>query len=277
MAAVAARLPGEHILLNEVIDGDFPNHHADPTVPENLKQLQATVLAEGCDLGIAFDGDGDRLGVVDSQACILWGDQILLLLARDVLQRHPGATIIADVKCSQLLFDGIASAGGVPLMWNTGHSLIKAEMKKRGSPLAGEMSAHLFFADRYYGYDDALYAAVRLLAILQSSGESLADFRDSLPPVVNTPEIRVPCPDDRKRQVVAEIKARLVAAGAEVNDIDGVRVRQDGGWWLLRASNTQDILVVRCEAPDVERLQNMIERVRSELASSQLILPNPLQ
>jgi phosphomannomutase len=273
MAAVAARLPGAHILLNETIDGDFPNHHADPTVPENLRQLQAMVLAEGCDLGIAFDGDGDRLGVVDSKARILWGDQILLLLARDVLKRNPGATIIADVKCSQVLFDGVRAAGGVPLMWSTGHSLIKAEMKKRAAPLAGEMSAHLFFADGYYGYDDALYAAVRLLSILQASGGSLADFRDSLPPVVNTPEIRVPCPEDRKRAVVEEIKGRLVAAGDVLNDIDGVRVSQDGGWWLLRASNTQDILVVRCEAPDAVRLEKLKERVRGELRASGLDLP----
>ncbi|MGF1629486.1 MAG: phosphoglucomutase/phosphomannomutase PgmG [Kiloniellaceae bacterium] len=273
MAAAAARLPGEHILLNERIDGDFPSHHPDPTVPENLRQLQATVLAEGCDLGIAFDGDGDRLGVVDAKARILWGDQILLLLARDVLKRHPGATIIADVKCSQVLFDGIAAAGGVPLMWKTGHSLIKAEMKKRAAPLAGEMSAHLFFADRYYGYDDALYAAIRLLSILQSSDESLADFRDSLPSVVNTPEIRVPCPEDRKWTVVEEIKARLTASGADVDDIDGVRVREGGGWWLLRASNTQDILVVRCEAPDAQGLAVLVERIRQELATCGLSLP----
>ncbi|GAB4392025.1 MAG: phosphomannomutase/phosphoglucomutase [Kiloniellaceae bacterium] len=273
MALLTARLPGEHILLNETIDGDFPSHHPDPTVPENLKQLQATVLAEGCDLGIAFDGDGDRLGVIDSQARILWGDQILLLLAREVLRRQPGATIIADVKCSQVLFDGIAAAGGVPLMWKTGHSLIKSEMKNRAAPLAGEMSAHLFFADRYYGYDDALYAAVRLLSILQGAEESLADFRDSLPPVMNTPEIRVPCAEDRKQAVVEEVKARLAAEGAEVDDIDGVRVRQDGGWWLLRASNTQDILVVRCEAPDAERLQVLVGRVAAALQASGLTLP----
>jgi phosphomannomutase len=274
MAAATARLPGEHILLNERIDGDFPSHHPDPTVPANLKQLQDVVLAEGCDLGIAFDGDGDRLGIVDSQARILWGDQILLLLARDVLKRHPGATIIADVKCSQVLFDGIAAAGGVPLMWMTGHSLIKDEMKKRGSPLAGEMSAHLFFADRYYGYDDALYAAIRVLSILQSSGDSLDDFRDALPVVANTPELRVPCPEARKWQVVAEIKARLVASGAEVNDIDGVRVREGGGWWLLRASNTQDILVVRCEAPDEQQLEVLIARIRAELKICGLVLPD---
>jgi len=273
MAAITARLPGKHFLLNEVIDGNFPNHHPDPTVPENLKQLQATVLAEGCDLGIAFDGDGDRLGVIDAKARILWGDQILLLLARDVLKRMPGATIIGDVKCSQVLFDGVAAAGGVPLMWKTGHSLIKSEMKKRAAPLAGEMSAHLFFADRYYGYDDALYAAVRLLSILQSSRESLAAFRDSLPPVVNTPEIRVPCAEDRKQQVVEEIKARLADADAEIDDIDGVRVQQDGGWWLLRASNTQDILVVRCEAPDARRLNGLTARVAALLQASGLTLP----
>ncbi len=274
MAAAVERLPGEHILLNERIDGDFPSHHPDPTVAENLKQLQEKVLAEGCDLGIAFDGDGDRLGIVDSKARILWGDQILLLLARDVLKRQPGATIIADVKCSQVLFDGIAAAGGEPLMWKTGHSLIKTEMKKCGSPLAGEMSAHLFFADQYYGYDDALYAAVRVLSILQSGDESLAEFRDSLPPVANTPELRVPCPEDRKTEVVEAVKARLAASGAEVNEIDGVRVREGGGWWLLRASNTQDILVVRCEAPDEEQLRSMVKRIGDELKSCGLELPD---
>ncbi|MGE5766067.1 MAG: phosphomannomutase/phosphoglucomutase, partial [Bacteroidota bacterium] len=173
MAAVAARLPGEHILLNAEIDGSFPNHHPDPTVAANLKQLQDTVLREGCDLGIAFDGDGDRLGLVDAQAHIVWGDQILLFLARDVLKRHPGATIIGDVKCSEVLFDGIAAAGGKPLMWKTGHSVIKAKMKELGAPLDGEMAAHFCIADGFYGYDDALYTAVRVLSILQASGESL--------------------------------------------------------------------------------------------------------
>jgi phosphomannomutase len=274
MAALTARLPGEHILLNAAIDGDFPSHHPDPTVPENLKQLQACVLAKGCDLGIAFDGDGDRLGVIDSKARILWGDQVLLLLAREVLRHRPGATIIADVKCSQVLFDGVVAAGGKPLMWATGHSLIKAEMKKRDAPLAGEMSAHIFFADRYYGYDDALYAAVRLLSILQDSDESLADFRDSLPALVNTPEIRVPCSEERKKAVVEEVKARLQARGAEFNGIDGVRVREEGGWWLLRASNTQDILVVRCEASSEPQLAAMIAQLRAELAASGLDLPD---
>jgi phosphomannomutase len=273
MAAVAARLPGEHILLNAEIDGSFPNHHPDPTVPENLKQLQDTVLRESCDLGIAFDGDGDRLGLVDSRARIVWGDQILLFLARDVLKRHPGATIIGDVKCSQVLFDGIAAAGGKPLMWTTGHSVIKAKMKEIGAPLAGEMSAHLVFGDGFYGYDDALYAAVRLLSILQSSDADLATFRDSLPRLASTPELRVHCPDARKKAVVEEVRARLAAEGADVTAIDGLRVREGGGWWLLRASNTEDALTLRCEAPDAASLQVLTARMAAQLHASGLTPP----
>ncbi|WP_299399298.1 phosphoglucomutase/phosphomannomutase PgmG [Pelagibius sp.] len=273
MAAVIARLPGEHILLNETIDGTFPAHHPDPTVAENLKQLQDAVLSQGCDLGVAFDGDGDRIGIIDSQARILWGDQIMLYLARDILKQHPGATIIADVKASQMLFDGIAEAGGEPLMWLTGHSIIKAKMKEVNSPFAGEMSAHIFFADHFYGYDDALYAAIRVLSVINKSGESLADFRDSLPQLFNTPEVRFPCPEDRKKAVIEEVKERLRAEGAEVNDIDGVRVREGGGWWLLRASNTQDVLVARCEAGDQASLERLTARVRSELKASGLEPP----
>ena len=272
MAAVTARLPGEHILLNAEIDGDFPNHHPDPTVPANLKQLQAVVLAEGCDLGVAFDGDGDRLGLVDSEARILWGDQILLLLARDVLKRHPGASVVADVKCSQVLFDGVAAAGGKPVMWKTGHSLIKTRMKELGAPLAGEMSAHLFIADDYYGYDDAIYAALRVLSTLQASGESLAEFRQSLPQLCNTPEIRIACPEERKFAIVDEVKTRLAARGADMISIDGVRVEESGGWWLLRASNTQNVLVLRCEAASPEQLRALLDRTRNELALSGLTL-----
>lgn len=272
MAAVTAQLPGEHILLNERIDGDFPSHHPDPTVPENLKQLQETVLANGCDLGFAFDGDGDRLGLVDSEARIVWGDQILLLLARDVLRRYPGAPIIGDVKCSQVLFDGVAEAGGEPVMWKTGHSLIKTRMKELGAPLAGEMSAHLFIADDYYGYDDAIYAALRVLSALHTSGESLAGFRDSLPQLCNTPEIRVPCPEERKFAVVDDVKARLLDQNVEMVTIDGLRVKEGGGWWLLRASNTQDVLVLRCEAASPEQLQALLARAREELAISGLAL-----
>jgi phosphomannomutase len=270
MAALVARLPGEHFLLNEVIDGTFPAHHPDPTVPKNLAQLQACVLENGCDLGIAFDGDGDRIGAVDGRARVLWGDQLMLLFARDILKTRPGATIIADVKASQVLFDEIARAGGTPLMWMTGHSLLKAKMAEVGAPFAGEMSAHLFFADRYYGFDDALYAAVRLVEILSRSEESLAEFRDALPHVINTPEIRFPCADDRKSAVIDEVRARLLAEGAEMNEIDGVRVRTDDGWWLLRASNTQDVLVARCEASDEAGLERLKAALAAQLEASGL-------
>ena len=184
-------LPGEHILLNEQIDGTFPEHHPDPTVPENLMQLIKSVRSQGCDLGIAFDGDGDRIGVVDGNGKILWGDQILSLLSRQVLKKAPGSTIIADVKASQVLFDEIERLGGVPLMWMTGHSLIRSKMLETGSPLAGEMSGHIFFADRYYGFDDALYAAIRLLRAISDENQSLAELKASLPHRVNTPEIRL--------------------------------------------------------------------------------------
>ncbi|MGQ0665002.1 MAG: phosphoglucomutase/phosphomannomutase PgmG [Pseudomonadota bacterium] len=261
MAALAARLPGRHIVLNESVDGRFPAHHPDPSVPENLAQLQAAVSEGRADLGIAFDGDGDRIGVVDGEARILWGDQLLAILARDVLAERPGATIIADVKASQVLFDEIARLGGRPLMWRTGHSLIKTKMAETGAPLAGEMSGHIFFADRWYGFDDALYAAVRLLSVLARTGDSLAALRDRLPKAVNTPELRIPCPETRKFAAIEEVKARLTAAGAEFCDIDGARVRTADGWWLLRASNTQDALVARCEA----REEAGLVRLKAEL------------
>jgi phosphomannomutase len=254
LVELVKRLPGEHFLLNEAIDGNFPAHHPDPTEPHNLVQLQAKVAEVQADLGIAFDGDGDRIGVVDGQGRILWGDQLMVILAGDVLQRHPGATIIADVKASQVLFDQIAELGGVPLMWRTGHSLIKSKMAEVGAPLAGEMSGHIFFGDRWYGFDDALYAAVRLLGILGRSGESIAQLRDRLPAVLNTPELRFPCSETRKFEVIDEVKQRLQSKGAEVSDIDGVRVKTADGWWLLRASNTQDVLVARVESGDAAGL-----------------------
>lgn len=274
MAALSKKIPGQHRLLNEVIDGNFPAHHPDPTVPENLVQLQDAVAEGNCDLGIAFDGDGDRIGLVDGQGRILWGDQIMLLLARDVLRERPGSTIIADVKASQVLFDEVARAGGKPVMWKTGHSLIKTKMIETDAPFAGEMSAHLFFADRFYGFDDALYAAVRLLNIVSRSAESLAEYRDSLPQVVNTPEIRFPCAEDRKAPVIEAVKSRLAANGADVNDIDGVRVRTEDGWWLLRASNTQDVLVARCEAGDEAGLSRLKQAVAEQIAASGLDVPD---
>ena len=254
-------LPGEHILLFDTIDGTFPNHHPDPTVPENLVDLQRAVAEHGCDFGVGFDGDGDRIGAVDHQGRIVWGDQLLALYAAVVLKTHPGGTIIADVKASQTLFDEVARLGGKPLMWKTGHSLLKAKMAETGSPLAGEMSGHIFFADKWYGFDDALYCAVRLLSLVSEAGESLAVLRDRLPQVINTPEIRFQVSEERKFAVIAEVKARLEAEGAAVNAIDGVRVNTSDGWWLLRASNTQDVLVARAEAftdAGLERLKALL-------------------
>lgn len=265
MRMLTATLPGEHLLLNADIDGTFPAHHPDPTVPENLVQLQEVVLSKGCDLGIAFDGDGDRIGIVDGQGRILWGDQLLSIYARDLLYRRPGATIIADVKASQVLFDEVTRYGGNPVMAATGHSIIKSKMAELSAPLAGEMSGHIFFADRYYGFDDALYAAVRLLDIVARSDRSLADMRDGLPQVVNTPEIRFDVSEDKKFAVVNEVKERLARTDAVVDDTDGVRVLLDDGWWLLRASNTQPALVVRCESSDDEGLVRLKAAVAEQL------------
>jgi phosphomannomutase len=266
-------LPGRHILINETIDGSFPAHHPDPTVPENLVQLQQAVKSGRCDLGIAFDGDGDRIGVVDAKGRILWGDQLLIVLARDVLTRHPGAPIIADVKASQVLFDEITRAGGKPVMSQTGHSLIKARLAETGAPLAGEMSGHIFYADRYYGFDDATYVAVRLLGVLARAGESLSEMLDKLPPVFNTPELRVPCEEARKFAAVEEVRDRLRRRGAEMVEIDGVRVRNSDGWWLMRASNTQAVIVVRAESTSQAGLERLKEQLAAELAPSGLALP----
>jgi phosphomannomutase len=210
---------------------------------------------------------------VDGQGRILWGDQLLSVLAREVLAERPGATIIGDVKASQILFDEIAKAGGKPLMWKTGHSLIKSKMAELGAPLAGEMSGHIFYGDHYYGFDDALYVAVRLLGIIATTGRSLAQFRDELPQMVNTPEVRFPCSEARKFAVVVEVRDRLRAAGAEVNDIDGVRVSTADGWWLLRASNTQDVLVARCEARDEAGLARLKAVVTDQLKASNIAAP----
>ena len=209
LAKLVASLPGEHLVLNGTIDGRFPAHHPDPTVPANLVELIAQVRARKADIGIAFDGDADRIGLVDDTGEILFGDQLMVLLARDVLKEHPGATIIADVKASQVLFDEIAKAGGNPLMWKTGHSLIKSKMAETGSPLAGEMSGHIFFADRWYGFDDALYAAVRTLGIIARMSGKLSAVRKALPHVINTPEVRFDCDDRRKFAVIEEVAARL--------------------------------------------------------------------
>ena len=268
-----ARLPGRHVPLNEVVDGTFPAHHPDPTVAENLVQLQAAVRLDKLDVGIGFDGDADRIGVVDGQERIIWGDQLLALLSRDVLAALPGSTIIADVKASQVLFDEIARLGGKPVMYRTGHSLIKSKMAETGAPLAGEMSGHIFFADKYYGFDDALYVAVRFLDAVARSGQSVAALRDSLPQMVNTPEVRFDCDDTRKFQVVEQVVAGLRARGDEFSDVDGARVSTPDGWWLLRASNTQPVLVVRCEAADQAGLDRLKAAVTQALAPSGITPP----
>jgi len=275
--ALVARLPGEHEVLFAEVDGHFPNHHPDPTEPHNLEALIARVQATGAEIGIGFDGDGDRIGVVDGQGRILWGDQLIQILASDLLPRYPGATIIADVKASQTLFDAIAAMGGKPLMWKTGHSLIKAKMAELGAPMSGEMSGHIFYNDGFYGHDDALYVAVRLLDVLARGEKTLADWRDAMPDVVNTPEIRIDCADERKFDVIREVKERLAAAGAEVADVDGVRVTTPEGWWLMRASNTQAVVVARAEARDAAGLEHLKATIRRELDHAGVAVPASLQ
>lgn len=270
---LVAKLPGKHTLLFDKIDGKFPNHHPDPTVAANLVDLQKKVAEVKADCGIAFDGDADRIGAVDSEGRILAGDQLIAVYAREVLAAQPGATIIADVKASQSLFDAIAGMGGKPLMWKTGHSLIKTKMKETKAPLAGEMSGHIFFADKFYGHDDALYCGVRLLNVVAKTPGGLTALRDQLPSAVNTPELRFQVDETRKFAVVQEIKSRLQQAGARVNDIDGVRVDTADGWWLLRASNTQDVLVARAEARDEAGLARLQAQIAEQLAQSGLRFP----
>lgn len=257
LGRIVAGLKGRHMVINEAVDGTFPNHHPDPTEPENLEQLQHLVAENALDIGIAFDGDGDRIGAIDAKGRIIWGDQLLAILAQDLLADLPGATIIADVKASQVLFDEIARMGGQPLMWKTGHSLIKTKMLETGAPLAGEMSGHIFFADRYYGFDDALYAGLRLIKAVVKAGVSLTELRDRLPDTVNTPELRFPVVEEEKFGIVDKVKSALAAEGAEVNDTDGVRVKTADGWWLLRASNTQAVLVARAEGHDSAALARL--------------------
>jgi phosphomannomutase len=250
------------------VDGTFPNHHPDPTVEANLADLKALVEREQLDFGIAFDGDGDRIGAIDGRGRVIWGDQLLMILAGPVLEAEPGATIIADVKASQTLFDRIAELGGKPLMWKTGHSLIKSKMKETGAPLAGEMSGHIFFRHRWYGFDDALYAAVRVIEAVGASGKSLTQIVDLMPRSVATPELRFPVDEARKFAIVDEVRDRLAADGARVDSTDGVRVSTDDGWWLLRASNTQDVLVARAEAKDQGGVERLVAQIDGQLAKS---------
>jgi phosphomannomutase len=262
------RLPGQHHTILTEVDGTFPNHHPDPTVEKNLEDLKRLVIDKQLDFGIAFDGDGDRIGAVDGKGRVIWGDQLLMILAGPVLEANPGATLIADVKASQAFFDRVAELGGQPLMWKTGHSLIKSKMKETGAPLAGEMSGHIFFKHRWYGFDDALYAAVRLIEAVSSAGKSLTEIMDAMPKTSATPEMRFQVDESRKFTIIDEVRDRLSADGAKVDATDGVRVSTDDGWWLLRASNTQDVLVARAEAGDQAALDRLVGQIDDQLAKS---------
>ncbi|NPB08756.1 MAG: phosphomannomutase/phosphoglucomutase [Thermodesulfobacteria bacterium] len=262
----------EVIALYCEVDGTFPHHFPDPVVEENLADLRKTVVEQGAEFGVGYDGDGDRIGVVDDKGNILWGDQLLIIFAREILKEHPGATIIGEVKCSQVMYDEIARLGGRPIMWKTGHSLIKKKMKEEKALLAGEMSGHIFFADRYFGFDDAVYASLRLAEIVSASDVPLSEMLKDLPKMVSTPEIRIECPDEKKFEIVRRLTERLKAMGYKVIDIDGARVVFEDGWGLVRASNTQPVLVLRFEARDEKRLEEirrliegLLEEVKKEV------------
>jgi phosphomannomutase/phosphoglucomutase len=260
MHRILQRLNVEAVELFFEMDGDFPNHHPDPTVPENLEHLVAAVKKSGADLGIAFDGDADRIGAIDENGNVVYGDMLLYIYGREILTRKPGATFIGEVKCSQVMYDELNRLGGNAIMYKTGHSLIKAKMKLEHAELAGEMSGHMFFADRYHGFDDALYSACRLIEIVANSGKPLSAQLDGLPKMVATPELRIDCPDEVKFDVVAQVAARFKATH-KVMDVDGVRVIFPHGWGLLRASNTQPVLVERFEAEN----ENLLKQYRDEV------------
>jgi len=248
-------------------DGRFPNHHPDPTIPQNLQVMISEVARSSADLGIAFDGDADRIGVIDHEGSIIWGDLLLIIFSRDLLTRYPGAKIVGEVKCSQVLYDDVERHGGKAIMWKAGHSLIKSKMKEEGALLGGEMSGHLFFAERYFGFDDAIYAGARLLEILSRTEKSLKELLADVPKMINTPEIRIDCPDEKKFGVVADLTGQFKKE-YKVIDVDGARVLFDGGWGLIRASNTQPVLVLRFEATDEKRLQEIREIFMEKLEKS---------
>ncbi len=261
---VYEKLGVELVKLFTEPDSNFPNHHPDPTVEENLQDCIKAVKETGADLGIAFDGDGDRIGIVDENGRIIWGDELMILLSREILKENPGATIIAEVKCSQNLFDDIAKHGGTPIMWKAGHSIIKAKMKETNAALAGEMSGHIFFADKFYGFDDATYAGARVLEILSKTNKKLSEILGDLPETFSTPELRMDCADERKFEIVAQI-AEKFAATNEVITIDGARILFENGWGLVRASNTQAILVMRFEADSEGNLQKIRRTVEAQV------------
>lgn len=262
---VYRNLGAEVIELYSEPDGTFPNHHPDPTVEENVAELIEKVRETGAALGIAFDGDSDRIGIVDDSGRIIWGDEMMVVFARDILSREPGATIVSEVKCSQRLYDDIEAHGGTGIMWKAGHSLLKAKMRETGAKFGGEMSGHIFFADRYYGFDDAVYAGARMLQIVAASDQTLSEMLSDLPKTVFTPEIRVDCPDEVKFELASRATERFRELGYDLIDVDGVRIQFEKGWGLIRASNTQPILVMRFEAEDNAALEEYREIVEREL------------
>jgi phosphomannomutase len=265
---LCAGLPGRHVLLHTHVDGTFPGHHPDPSVDANLADLREAVARGRLDFGLAFDGDGDRLGVVDAHGRALAGDALIMLFAEDVLKRQSGGTVIADVKASGALFERIRALGGMPVMWKSGHSHIKSKMKETGALLGGEVTGHVFLADDYYGFDDALYAAVRLIAATIHLGQTVTALHDAMPVMVNTPELRFPVDDARKFAVIEEVRARLANQGADVVAIDGVRVTMPEGWWLLRASNTEAMLTARAESRSEQGLGHLLAALDAQLAAS---------
>jgi phosphomannomutase len=262
------RLRGRHIALNAAVDGRFPGHHPDPAVAANLAQLGETVRAEGLDMGVAFDGDGDRVGVVDREGQVLWADQLLLLLAGDILRDHPGAAVVGDIKCSRVLFEGVAALGGRPVIAPSGYVHVRDAMRRSGALLAGELSGHVFFAGPWRGVDDAIYAAIRTLQAACRLPGGLDAFRASLPRTFATPELRIPCPEPRKVEVVQQTARRLAGRGGSFDPMLGLKVVSADGWWLLRASGTEPKLTCRCEASDAAGLERLKDVLRRELALS---------
>ncbi len=263
---LALRLPNKNIVINSEIDGNFPNHHPDPTIAKNLEQLIEVVKTQDCDIGIAFDGDADRIAIISKKGRIILGDQILCILAKDIIDQNPQATIIMDIKSSSAIFNQIKSYGGRPIMWKTGHSFIKDKMQTTKALLGGETSGHIFFADKYYGYDDAIYAALRFLDLLSRSEKTLDDMIDELPKCYSTPEISIPVPDDLKFDIIQQIKDDLISQNIAFNDIDGIRIDSSidsNAWWLLRASNTEAKIIARYESDSLEGMNS----IKSELSS----------
>ena len=265
---LVGRLPGRHLLLHARVDGRFPNHHPDPAVAENLADLAEAVRADGCDLGVAFDGDGDRIGVVDGEGEVLWADQLMLLLAGDLLALEPGASVVADVKCSRVLFQGVEALGGRALVAPSGYVHVREAMLREGAALAGELSGHIFFAGAWHGVDDAIYAALRTLRAASRLEGGIAAFRAGLPRTFATPELRVPCPEPRKAEVVREVAGRTAGAGGVLEPALGLRVITADGWWLLRASGTEPKLTCRCEASTPEGLERLKASLRFQLELS---------